>query len=146
MSYNKVILEGNACSDVELRQTASGKSVCQFNLAVDRYSAEKQTDFFKIVAWGQTAEYCARTVRKGAPVLFAGTVQTRSWTDREGIKRSEVEFIAEHIRAFGAQTVAQTPTFGHAEHSPATPEERARFRNTPDTDFEDVTDDGTLPF
>ena len=109
MSYNKVILEGNATDAAELKQSPSGKSVCSFTLAVDRYAPtdqEKKTDFFRIVVWGSSAEYVSRTVSKGAPVLFAGSVQTRSWTDRQGNKRIETEFVAEHIRVFGRKAPA----------------------------------------
>ena len=54
MAFNKVIIQGNISSEVELKMTQSGTSVCSFNVAVNRFSKEpdaKKVDFFTIVAW-----------------------------------------------------------------------------------------------
>jgi single-strand DNA-binding protein len=86
---------GRLTAEPSLNKTPSGVSVANFNLAVDRgYGDNKQTDFFPIVAWKGTAETIAKHVGKGQQVLVSGYIQTRSWTDNEGSKRSVTEVVA----------------------------------------------------
>ncbi len=96
-SFNKVILMGRLCADPELKQTQSGVPVTSFNLAVDRKvktGEEKQCDFITVVAWRQTAEFICRYFKKGQAILVCGELQTRSWTDNNGNKRSATEVVA----------------------------------------------------
>ena len=69
-SFNKVILIGNMTADPELRQTASGLSVCSFTIAVNRRfskadQGQQNVDFINIVAWRQQAEFVSRYFKKG---------------------------------------------------------------------------------
>lgn len=96
-SFNKVILMGRLCVDPELKQTQGGVSVTSFNLAVDRKGKtgeDKVCDFITVVAWRQTAEFICRYFKKGQAILVCGELQTRSWTDGSGNKRSAVEVVA----------------------------------------------------
>ena len=95
MAYNKVILMGRLTASPELRETLNGSSVVNFTLAVDRgFGEDKQTDFFPIVAWKGTAEAIAKYVDKGQQLLVSGQLQTRSWEDRDGNKRTTTEVLA----------------------------------------------------
>jgi len=96
---NKAILMGRLTADPEMRHTTTGKSVCTFRLAVNRrfvrQGEEQQADFFPIVAWEKTGEFCNNYFRKGQQVAIVGRIQTRTWDDPEGNKRYITEIVAE---------------------------------------------------
>lgn len=96
---NKVILIGNLTRDPELSETNSGIAVCRFGLAVNRqYSSsdgERETDFFQVTAWRGTGENVARYCKKGHKVAVVGSIQMRNYEDREGVKRTAVDIVAQ---------------------------------------------------
>jgi len=97
---NKVILMGRLTRDPELRYTTVNNTpVASFTLAVDRRFArqgeERQTDFFPIVAWDKSAEFCSKYFTKGLKVVVVGRLQTRTWDDNEGKRHYVTEVIAE---------------------------------------------------
>lgn len=96
---NDVCLQGRICNDIELRRTGTGVAVASFTLAVDRdfknADGEKETDFFDIVCWRNTAEFVTRYFAKGKQIVVAGRLQSRHWADNEGKKRKAVEVVAE---------------------------------------------------
>lgn len=98
---NKVTLIGRLAADPELRTTQSGLSVCSFRLAVPRrfksQQGEKETDFFNIIAWRATADLCAQYLSKGKQCAVAGSLQTRSYDDRDGNKRHVTEIVADEV-------------------------------------------------
>lgn len=98
---NHVCLQGRICNDIELRRTGSGVAVASFTLAVDRdfknSGGEKETDFFDIVCWRNTAEFVSKYFAKGNMTAVTGRLQGRSWTDAEGHKRKAVEVVADSV-------------------------------------------------
>lgn len=98
---NKVFLIGNLTRDPELSETNSGISVCRFGLAVNRQYAssdgERETDFFQVTAWRGTGENVARYCKKGHKVAVVGSIQMRSYEDREGVKRTAVDIVAQDV-------------------------------------------------
>ena len=97
---NKVILMGRLTKDPEMRYTNTNNiPVCSFSLAVERRFAkqeeEKQADFFPIVAWNKSAEFCSKYFTKGKKVVIVGRLQTRTWDDDEGKRHYITEVIAE---------------------------------------------------
>lgn len=104
---NKIVLMGRLCQDPDLRRTQSGKAVTSFSLAVDRdfkaQSGEKETDFFDIVAWRNTAEFACTYLTKGQLVVVSGSMQNRDWTDKNGNKRRTTEVVADNIYFAGAK-------------------------------------------
>ncbi len=101
MYYNKIVLVGRLTRDPELRTTPDGLSVVRFALAVDRLGrpgAERVTDFFDIVAFGQLGENVANYTEKGRLVLVEGRLQSRTYTDREGNQRKAFEIVANEVR------------------------------------------------
>lgn len=100
LNLNKVILGGRLTADPELKTTPSGVSVCSFSLAVNRkYTKEgdQATDFINCTAWRATSEFLARYFRKGSSVCIVGSIQTRSYTDKDGNKRSATEVIVDEV-------------------------------------------------
>ena len=116
---NKVILIGNLTRDPELTETPNGTSVCRFSIAVQRDYAgndgNRETDFFNITVWNRRAENCGKYLKKGNKVAVIGSLQNRSYEDKDGNKRqvtdiiaSEVEFLS--VRAQGEDGLeAQAP-------------------------------------
>ena len=149
-SFNKVILIGNMTADPELKQTAAGISVCSFSIAVNRRFAkadqgQQNVDFINIVTWRQQAEFVSRYFKKGNPILVCGQLQTRSWNDNQGQKRYATEVVADEV-SFVA-SAAQTAAAGNNAGS-YTPEAYGApaFSSTPAANFEEIPNDGDLPF
>ncbi len=94
---NKVILMGRLTKDPELRYTSGNNTaVCSFTIAVNRrFAKEAQADFFNIVAWEKTAEFCGKYFAKGQQVGIIGRLQTRTWDDNEGKRHYVTEVVAE---------------------------------------------------
>lgn len=98
---NKVILIGNLTRDPELTETPSGVPVCRFAIAVSRDYADSQgnreTDFFNITTWRGKAETCGKYLKKGNKVAVFGSLQNRSYEDKDGIKRTVTDVIASDV-------------------------------------------------
>ena len=92
---NKAILVGRLTRDPELRTTPNGVNVCSFTVAVDRRfvraGEERQADFINCVAWRQTAEFICRYFSKGRMIGIVGSIQTRTWDDKEGKRQYATE-------------------------------------------------------
>lgn len=104
MSYNLAIIIGRTCATPELRTTPNGTSVCSFTAAVDRAfknaDGERVTDFINCVAYRSNAEFVSKYFPKGSMIGLQGNIQTRSYTDKEGNKRTVTEIVVD--RAFFA--------------------------------------------
>ena len=137
MALNKVIIMGRLGADPELRYLQNNVPVARFSLAVDRdfkdkTSGQKVTDWIGVVAWRGTAEFAAKYFRKGRVAVVEGRLQTNSYTDQAGNKRSYLEVVAESIYFGDSKT--------SAPGQPATESTGQTF-----TEESDV-DDGQLPF
>ncbi|HUG48301.1 MAG TPA: single-stranded DNA-binding protein [Candidatus Limnocylindria bacterium] len=104
MSLNKCMIIGNLGRDPEMRYTPSGQAVTQFTVAVNRNYKDQQgerqeeTEWFRVVAWGQQAEFAAEYLRKGNKVYVEGRLQTRQWEGQDGQKRYTTELVANTIK------------------------------------------------
>ena len=120
-SYNKVLLMGNLTKDPELRYTPQGVAVANLRLAVNRKFRSKnqemkeETCFITVVVWNKQAETCNQYLQKGRAVFVEGILQSRSWQDNAGQKRSVIEVRAERIQFMGPP--------GAAKQAPAPQEE-----------------------
>ncbi|HCY51677.1 MAG TPA: single-stranded DNA-binding protein [Clostridiales bacterium] len=98
---NKVILIGNLTRDPELSETPNGVAVCRFSIAVSRdYSSSdgtRETDFFNVTVWRGRAEVCGKYLRKGNKVAVVGSLQNRSYEDKDGIKRNVTDIVASEV-------------------------------------------------
>lgn len=90
--------------DPELRYTTSGLPVASFAVAVNRFQRDAQTqevDFINVVAWRRLAEICGEYLKKGRPVAVEGRLQIRSYTGKDGQKRTMAEVVADNIQMLG---------------------------------------------
>ena len=115
-SVNKVILVGNLGADPEKRVTGTGQVVTNFNIATtDRWNdksgqRQERTEWHRIVVWGQQAENCAQYLSKGRPVYIEGSLRTRQWDDKDGIKRYTTEVVAQRVQFLGTPGGAKGDT------------------------------------
>ena len=154
-SFNKVILIGNMTADPELKQTATGISVCSFSIAVNRRfnkadQGQQNVDFINIVTWRQQAEFVSRYFKKGNPILICGQLQTRSWNDNQGQKRYATEVVADEVSfvASAAQSGTPSPMGQIPNGNSYTPDAYGAptFNSAPSANFEEIPNDGDLPF
>lgn len=92
---------GRLTKEPEFKSTASGTSVCNFTIAINRRfktEGQQQADFIPIVAWGKTADICAKYLHKGSQVGVCGSIQTRSYDDKNGNKVYVTEVNAEEVQ------------------------------------------------
>ena len=143
---NKVVLLGRLAADPELRQTPNGHTVTSFTIAVDRqYSkgADRQTDWIDIVA--------CKYFQKGSPIIVEGSIQTRTYDDKNGQKRKAVEIQADNVEFVprSKDTVAGAPSFRapeRAEFAPPVPDPAPVAYSAGEADDFTVVDDEDLPF
>ncbi len=98
---NKITLIGNLTRDPEVRSTPNGVTVCTFTIAVNRRFAnsngERTTDFFRINAWRQLGETCARYLSKGRKVAVIGELQARTYEGKDGTTRMSLDVSADEV-------------------------------------------------
>ena len=107
-SLNKVMLIGNLTKDPELRYTPQGTAVANLRMAVNRRYRDKNQElkeevcFITAVVWNKQAETCNQYLHKGSSVFVEGRLQSRSWEDNTGAKRSVIEVRAERVQFMGS--------------------------------------------
>lgn len=97
---NRIYLIGNLTADPFSRTTTTGKTVCNFTIAVnDRRTGE--ADFFRVATWEGIAENCQKYLKKGAKVAVNGSAKLEQYTNKKGenaasllVRASEVEFLS----------------------------------------------------
>ncbi len=101
---NKVILIGRLGADPEVRYTPDGTMVVNFRIATDEIRKDKngerlqKTEWHRIVTFGKLAEICGNYLAKGKLVFIEGRLQTNTWDDKEGNKRSMTEIVAANMK------------------------------------------------
>ena len=148
---NCAVLMGRLVADPELRTTTSGISVTSFRIAVDRsfvrQGEERQADFIDIVAWRQTAEFVSRYFRKGSMIAVQGSIQTRSYEDKQGNKRTAVEVVADNVSFCGSKSESGTTGGSRPYENTAPAAPAATYASGSMGDFESIEDDDdSLPF
>ena len=143
---NRVILMGRMVADPELKTTNTGISVTSFRIAVDRSyvkaGAERQSDFFDIVAWRSSAEFVCRNFPKGSLIAIDGQLQSRQFTTKDGQNRTVIEVVADNVSYTGERRDRPEPPnnprqpdppkadYGYQQHFgelPYTPDEDIPF-------------------
>ncbi|MBQ7373645.1 MAG: single-stranded DNA-binding protein [Clostridia bacterium] len=98
---NKLFLIGNLTRDPEMSETSSGVAFCRLGIAVNRpyqgSDGERATDFFNVTVWRNHAENCGRYLKKGSKVAIVGSLQNRSYEDKDGNKRTVTDIIANEV-------------------------------------------------
>lgn len=126
LSLNKVTLIGNLTRDPELQHVPSGAAVVNLGLAVNyRYTngqgePKEETTFLTVVVWQKQAEAIAQYLKKGAPVLVEGRLQSQSWETKDGDKRMIVKVAAERVQWLGRKPQGEaSPQTGAPAPAPA---------------------------
>ncbi len=138
---NKVILVGNLTRDPELSETPGGVPVCRFSVAVTRDYANsdgtRETDFFNITVWRGRAENCGRYLKKGNKVAIVGSLQNRSYEDKDGIKRNVTDVVANEVEFLTPKSAQSEQSDGYDAPVVTARRERPQL---------EAIDDNQLPF
>jgi single-strand DNA-binding protein len=134
---------GNLGRDPEMRYTPSGQAVTQFTVATNRRWRDQQdewqeeTEWFRVVVWGQQAERVAERVRKGNKVYVEGRIQTRQWEGQDGQKRYTTELVANTIQNLERRPRDDSAEMGggfeQARPRPARPQTEGQPQAEPET-------------
>ncbi|MDF1494108.1 single-stranded DNA-binding protein [Caproiciproducens sp. CPB-2] len=149
---NVAVLMGRLVADPELRHTPNDVSVTSFTIAVDRSyvkaGADRQADFIDIVAWRSTADFVCRYFHKGQLVAVQGSIQTRTYTDKDGNKRKAFEVVADNVHfAESKRDSAGAQGSNYHSKTDVTAEQPVPAYTSGDTgDFEEMPLDDDLPF
>lgn len=143
-NYNMIIIGGRLTADPEIRQTQDGTLLCNFTVAVTRQyqkGSEPVSDFFNCTAWRQRAELISRYFYKGSSICVTGTLQNRSWTDKEGVKRFATDIVVNEVNFVDSK--GESP-------APAQTQQRANNQQSQvssnDWDMYNTTVDDDVPF
>lgn len=139
---NKAIIMGRLTRDPDVRTTPAQISVATFTLAVDRKfknaNGEKQADFISVVAWRGTADIVGKYFRKGSKMIVIGSIQTRTYDDKDGKKVYVTEVVADEVE------FAESKKDDGQQHAP----QQGGSFPAPSGDgfFSTADDDTSLPF
>jgi single-strand DNA-binding protein len=128
-SVNKVILVGNLGQDPELKYTPNGAAVTTLSLATSEVwkdndgNKQERTEWHRVVLWRRLAEIAGEYLKKGSKVYIEGRLQTRSWEDKDGVKRYMTEVVGDALtmldsRSDGGRASSSTPQHSDTEAPP----------------------------
>ena len=161
-SVNKVIIVGNLGRDPEIRYMPSGDAIANIAVATSYKSKDRQTgeqkeltEWHRISFFGRLAEIVGQYLKKGSSVYVEGRLQTRKYTDKDGIERYATEIIAENMQMLGGRQGMgggdmddgggyEAPARPAARPAPGPAAPAARPAPRPAPNFSDMDDD--IPF
>lgn len=134
-SFNRVILAGNLTRDPQLSYTPSNTAVCEFGMAVNRRSRDRDGNqreevcFVDVTAYGRQGEVVNQYMSKGKPFLVEGRLRFREWTNKEGQKRTRLDVVLESFSFIdgggggggGYRSQQAAPAQGRASNEPESP-------------------------
>lgn len=114
---NKLTIIGNLTRDPQLRTTETGVNVCDFTVAVNRRQSAQQkangqqpeADFFRVTAWRELGENCAKFLAKGRKVCVVGPVRVSTYTGNDGITRANLEVTADDVEFLSPRDAQSAP-------------------------------------
>ncbi len=110
MSLNRVILLGHLGKDPEVRYAQSGTTIANLRLATNERRPDgnggwkDETEWHSVVLFGKTADLAKQYLTKGSQVLIEGSLRTRQWQDKEGVKRYSTEVVGQNMRFVGSRS------------------------------------------
>ena len=143
---NKVFLIGRLTKDPEVRYLNNGEALCNFGLATSEKWKSKtgesieKTEFHNITMYRRLAEIAGQYLKKGSQVYLEGKIQSRKYTDKNGVERTAYDIIANEMKMLGGGNSEQ-------QAQPAqngAPTEPPRRQATPAAPVENIDDD--VPF
>jgi single-strand DNA-binding protein len=114
-SVNKAIILGNLGNDPEVRYMPNGDAACNFSVATTEKYKDKggeqkeQTEWHRVSFFGKLAEVCGEYLKKGSAVYVEGRIQTRKWTDKEGVERYTTEIRGDRMQMLGGRQSSEQP-------------------------------------
>ena len=139
---NKVILIGRLSQDPEMRTTPNGVATTNFNVAVSRnytnQNGERETDFFRCVAWRKQAENIAKYCQKGSQVAVEGRLQSRNYEAQDGTRRYVTEVICDNVSFLGSRGD------GNSNSTPQNNMDDVAVNDASDDPFKDFGEEVTL--
>ena len=132
MSLNKAILIGRLGRDPEVRYMPNGEAVCNFSIATDETwkdqhgQKQERTEWHAITLYRRMAEVAGQYLTKGSLVYIEGRIQSRKYTDKDGIERTAYEIIGNEMKMLGGKAEGSSESANTAK-PPAPPR-----RQTPD--------------
>ena len=124
LNLNKIICAGRITKDIELKQTQSGISACDFTIAINRKN-NQETDFFTCKAFKSNAEFISRYFHKGSSILVIGQLQNRKWQDKSGNERTTTELLVDEAYFVDS---------------------KGEMQGQPKPQMEELSDEDSLPF
>ena len=145
---------GRLTADPELRHTPNDVAVTTFTIAVNRsyvkQGSERQADFIDVVAWRNTAEFVCRYFRKGQMIAVTGSIQTRTYQDREGKNRKAVEVVADNVYFTESRNNSSgntsTGNSGYNSEQSDDQDKNTSYSSGSVDDFTVIANDEDLPF
>jgi len=105
--FSQAMFVGFVATDPEIKKTKTERSLCKFNLAVDRpvksADAKSLADFHRIEVWDGYAEFIAATVKKGDKIFVSSRPVNRTYPDKNGVNRTITFYTASHIEFAGTK-------------------------------------------
>jgi len=126
MGVNKVILVGNVGKDPDVRHLDSGVTVSSFPFATSETYRNKEsqkvtnTEWHNIVVWRGLAEIVEKYVKKGDPLYLEGKIRTRSYDDKDGVKKYITEIVADNMQMLGTKQSNNDNSSSQEEKQPET--------------------------
>lgn len=135
---NWITLEGHCGNDPELKKTQGGVSLCNFRVAdTHRYKKGNEwsetTQWVNVVVFSAPAEWAAKSLQKGSPVVVIGRMEIKDWTGADGTKKTGISVIAEKVM----------PGMRRGQNQADTARQEARQQ--PQDAYNEHHDDGPLP-
>ena len=164
-SVNKVIIVGNLGRDPEIRYMPSGDAIANIAVATSYKSKDKNTgeqkeltEWHRISFFGRLAEIVGQYLKKGSSVYVEGRLQTRKYTDKDGVEKYATDIVAENMQMLGGRQgmggdagmdeggYDSAPSRPQQQQAPrqAPPAPAARPQPKPAPNFSDMDDD--IPF
>jgi single-strand DNA-binding protein len=146
---NKVIILGNLGNDPEVRYMPNGEPVANISIATsetwnDKNTGEKRekTEWHRVTAYRKTAEIIGQYTRKGSKLYVEGKLQTRKWTDQNGVERYTTEIIADSVQLLDSRRDGQNENHGRIGGG----QQQSPPRQNSNPQYEQQNFDDDIPF
>ena len=147
---NRICLMGRVVHDPELKSTTTGANVTTFAVAVERSRAgqdgKRPVDYIDVVAWRNTADFVCKYFSKGSWIVVEGSLQTRTYEDKEGKKRKVYEVLADNVHFGGSKNDASREVQGDADDSQFIQKPQAQQPQQVNAFTQVMVEDDELPF
>lgn len=152
-SVNKVIIVGNLGRDPEIRNMPSGDAIANIVVATsykskDRNSGEQKelTEWHRISFFGRLAEIVGQYLKKGSSIYVEGRLQTRKYTDKDGVEKYATDIVAENMQMLGGRDAGGVADEVGIDPVMSRPQQRPAPRSAPRPTQGFDADDDVIPF